>query len=377
MSSDLAQRVQENDQLQRAAVETTPRSKSVLDLIKGRRSLYAAVLNDTIDPERFVRVALATVGRTPGLLACKQESLLGALMLSAQLGLEPGTPLGHAYLVPFGQECTFIVGYKGYLELARRSGQIASIYAEAVFEGDDFSWELGLSRDIKHRPLAANRTDYAKLTHVYAVAKLRDKDADPIFVVLTRDQIEATRSRSRAKNNGPWKTDPIPMALKTGVRRLATWMPLSIEMAQAAAHDERAVTKLDANLDDFVDDLDMIDVDPVATPSLSAGGDAEAGPPGNAVDAEADAAPPAESPSSGPSEESARSSDGPDVLDDIVTRAKSLVDQIVDEARPQWIAYMRTNGLSSNAARWTRAQAEAVIRWIESPLHGTNQEETT
>lgn len=252
-TTDLAQRVAEADAAQQAGLETSPRTKTILDLIRDRQHMYGEVLGRTIDPGRFVRVALASVGKNRQLLACDQSSLLGALMLSAQLGLEPGGPLGHAYLVPYGRQCTFIIGYRGYLDLARRSGQIASIYAEPVFDGDEFSWELGLHRDIVHRPTAADRVDPAKVTHVYAVARLTDPNAEPIFVVLTRAEVDAFRKRAKASGNGPWVTDWVAMARKTAVRRLATWLPMSVEIAAAASADERVVTNENVGVEDFID----------------------------------------------------------------------------------------------------------------------------
>jgi recombination protein RecT len=253
--TDLATKVVEADHAQQAQLETTPKTRTVLDLIRGRRNLYAQVLGKSVDPERFTRVALAVVGKNRQLMTCSQESLLGALMTAAQLGLEPGSPLGHAYLVPFGRDCTFIIGYKGYLELARRSGQVASIYAEPVFDGDEFTWSLGLNRDIVHKPTAADRTDYEKLTHVYAVAKLTDPNADPIFVVLTKQQVEARRKRSASAKarQSPWTSDPIPMACKSAVRALSPWLPMSIEFASAVAVDEKVVTTEQADLGEYID----------------------------------------------------------------------------------------------------------------------------
>lgn len=261
----LSDRLGEVEQRQKAGLEMTPKTASVLDLIKGRRSLYGKVLNRTIDPERFVRVALATISNPKsGLLACNQDSLLGALMLSAQLGLEPGSPLGHAYLVKYGTECTFIVGYRGYVELARRAGYMVT--ADAVFEGDEFSWELGLDRSCRHVPLAEDRTDYSKLTHAYAVAEsMSDRNAPKSFVVMTKAQIEVIRKRAKSQN-GPWKTDPIEMAIKSPVRRLSKWMPMSIEMAQAATVDEVTPREQVVNLDDFTDP-DVIDVPQLPPPA--------------------------------------------------------------------------------------------------------------
>jgi len=254
MASNLEQRLTAAP----ARTDTSGGAKTIFDLIKASEKQFAVALGRTIDPERFVRVALTTVRTNPSLAGCNPQSLLAALMLSAQLGLEPGGPLGHAYLVPFKNEVTFIPGYRGLITLARRSGEVASIRAHAVFDGDEFSYELGLDQDLVHRPTALDREDPAKITHVYAVAKLRD-GSDPVFVVLTRAQVEKFRKRSKAGGNGPWVTDWEAMALKTAVRRLMTWLPLSVEATQAAKAD--AVVVRDAI------DVDLIaaDTEPVVS----------------------------------------------------------------------------------------------------------------
>lgn len=242
-----------------AAVErASSKSKSLIEELKSLEPALRKALPSQLDAGRFVRVATTTLRMNPALSRCKTQSVLGALMVSAQLGLEPGGPLGHAYLVPFKDECTFIVGYRGLIDLARRSGHIASIYAHAVFEGDEFSWQLGLAQDIHHIPKAEVRDDPAKITHVYAVARLRD-GSDPVFVVLTRNEVEKYRKRSRAGSNGPWVTDWQAMALKTAVRRLATWLPLTVEATAAIALDEKAVTGPVGDLDDIIDADEVLD----------------------------------------------------------------------------------------------------------------------
>lgn len=214
---------------------------TIFDLIEREKPAFAVALRGQIKPDVFVRIAFSTLRTNPNLLKCDPRSLMAALMLSAQLGLEPGGPLGRAYLVPYGREVQFIVGYKGFMELARRSGRIADIYAEVVREGDRFEVSYGLHRDIVHVPAETR----GKMTHVYAVATYND-GSSPSFVVLDRARVEGFRKRSKASSNGPWVTDEEAMWMKTGVRRLSTWLPLTIEMAQAAAADEQIIVDADS-----------------------------------------------------------------------------------------------------------------------------------
>lgn len=191
----------------------------------------AKALPKHVTPERMSRLALTAFSSNPKLQQCSQESFLGAVMQCAQLGLEPNTPLGHAYLIPYGQQCQLIIGYQGMLDLARRSGHISAIYGHVVKQGDEFSYELGLEPKLKHVPSEDPARSSKPMTHVYAVARL--KSGEPVFTVLSLAEVKATQARSKSGNSGPWKTDFDAMALKTAVRRLFKWMPKSTEQVRA------------------------------------------------------------------------------------------------------------------------------------------------
>lgn len=211
----------------------------------------ALALPKHMTADRLARIALTEVRKTPKLAQCDQMSFLGAIMQCAALGLEPGGALGHCYLIPFDNkkqnrtDVQFIIGYRGMLDLARRSGQIVSLEARAVHQKDHFEVELGLDSKIVHKPnwTAADR---GPLTFVYAVAKLKDGGVQ--FDVMSRAEIEAIRNESqgyktavRFKNdNTPWIQHFEPMALKTVIRRLFKYLPVSIEIQRAVGLDEQA-----------------------------------------------------------------------------------------------------------------------------------------
>lgn len=257
-ATDLRDRVADRAAAAETGTAVEKRGRTVFDLVRDQQAQFGRALPSMITPERFTRIALTTLRNNPGLANADATSLLGAFTICAQLGLEPGGPLGHAYLLPFRNNKTgktdvqFIVGYKGLIALARRSGDIGSIYAECVYDGDEFEHTLGIERNIVHRPGPGDRTDPARITHAYAVAKFRD-GSDPMFLVLTRAQIESFRGRSKAKNSGPWVTDYAAMAMKTAIRRLSTWLPMSTELAQAVERDEQPVTRIPVDADDFID----------------------------------------------------------------------------------------------------------------------------
>lgn len=203
----------------------------------------AMVLPQHVTPERLMRIAISEVRRNPKLANCSSASLLSAIFSCASLGLEPGGPLGHAYLIPYKEECTFQVGYKGMIDLARRSGQIESLSARVVCENDTFQYSFGLHEDLIHQPATGER---GELTHAYAVAKLKDGGVQ--FEVMDRLELEEVRDGSQGyqmarkynKKDTPWISNFDEMCRKTVIRRLFKYLPVSVEIAKAVALDEAA-----------------------------------------------------------------------------------------------------------------------------------------
>lgn len=228
--------------------QISPLARREADL-KKLLPVFKQALPQHLNPDRMLRVALTALRATPKLVQTTPASFFGALVASAQLGLEVNTPLQHAFLVPYEDKkndvviCQLIVGYMGYIDLAYRSGRVLNIRADAVKQGDVFEYELGLEPKLIHKPTGVDRDaekfSGEKLTHVYGVARL--KDADPVFLVMSRALVERYRARSRARSSSsPWQTDFEEMAKKTVIRQLRKWIPQSPEMAHAAALDERA-----------------------------------------------------------------------------------------------------------------------------------------
>ena len=210
------------------------KQKTIFDVIQAGAKQFATALPKHINSDRFVRIAITTIRQNPKLAQCNQESLLGALMVSAQLGLEPGV-LGQCYLIPYGRECQFQIGYKGMIELLRRSGQLKDIYAYSVYENDEFEMTYGLDRDLKHKPNLQNKGNFIGC---YCVAVLKD-DARA-FEYMTKEEIEAHGKKfSKTYGNGPWKTDFEAMAHKTVVKKMLKWLPLSVEFLEMANKDEK------------------------------------------------------------------------------------------------------------------------------------------
>lgn len=193
-----------------------------------------------VTPERLCRIGLNAISRNPKLMECAPETIVGSIVNCASLGLEPNL-LGHAYIVPFYNgsnkrfEAQFQLGYKGALDLIRRTGQVSTITAHEVYEGDDFDYAYGLEEKLTHKPCGEDDQD--KITHFYACYKL--KDGGTGFVVMSRKQMDTHRDRftkSKTKQGqvfGPWADHYVSMALKTVILRLIKYMPISIEQQES------------------------------------------------------------------------------------------------------------------------------------------------
>lgn len=232
-------------QAQNAQMQTMNPQKNMKSLLERSWPRIAAVIGNNLSPQRLYQMYVSTINREPQLANCGVESVLSCFMKCAALGLEPSNVdgLGRAYILPYGnknyrtgqKEATLIIGYKGMIDLARRSGQIRDISARAVHEGDEFTYSYGLNEDLRHVPCAKP----GKLTHVYMIANF--KDGGHYFQVMNADEIEAAakRSPSYGKAVSPWKSDYEAMAKKTVIRRAFPYLPVSVEAHDAAASDDQ------------------------------------------------------------------------------------------------------------------------------------------
>lgn len=190
-----------------------------------------------LSPDRMIRVALTEWRKTPNLQKCDTTSFLGSIVQASQLGLEPGSALGHCYLVPYKRTCQLIIGFRGMIDLARRSGQIISLSAHTVHKNDEFHYELGLHEDLRHIPAPGDR---GEMILVYGVARLVGGGFQ--FEVMTKSDVDKIRDKSKAGTGPgtPWGAHYDEMAKKTVIRRLFKYLPVSIEMATAAMVNDQA-----------------------------------------------------------------------------------------------------------------------------------------
>jgi len=216
-------------------------NKSMMaDYIKSMKEDIAKALPSMITPERFTRIVITALNTTPQLAECTPQSFLSAMMCSAQLGLEPNTPLGQAYLIPYKNkgvdEVQFQLGYKGLLQLAYRSGDISVISAHVVYSNDKFTCEYGLEPKLSHIPADKDRGEAIK---VYAVFKT--KTGGYGFEVMTMDEVkEYANKYSRSANSSysAWSTNFEEMAKKTVLKKVLKYAPMSTDFVRAVSMDE-------------------------------------------------------------------------------------------------------------------------------------------
>ncbi len=225
------------------------------DYVKSMEKEIAKALPSVITPERFTRITLSALSSNPDLQQCTPQSFLGAMMTAAQLGVEPNTPLGQAYLLPYRNkgvmECQFQIGYRGLMDLAYRSGEISVIQAHTVYENDEFSYEFGLDPKLNHKPAIKDRGE-----PVAFYAMFKTKDGGYGFEVMSVEDVRAHAKKfSKSYNSpySPWSTNFEEMAKKTVLKRVIKYAPLKSDFAKQVSADETIKTEISA---------DMLDVTP-------------------------------------------------------------------------------------------------------------------
>jgi recombination protein RecT len=221
-----------------------PAPKDALGMLNAMKGEIAKALPRHMHPDRLARICTTELRRVPKLGGCDPMSFIGAVVQCAQLGLEPGSGLGHAYLIPYQNrklgilECQFIVGYRGLIDLSRRSGKIDGFSARIVWSSDLFEYEYGDDERIKHKPFEGPENERGTITHAYSIARIKGA-LEPQREVMSRAQINFIR-QTYGNNNPVWEDFFDEMARKTVVRRISKYLPLSPEHAEFFRKDDLA-----------------------------------------------------------------------------------------------------------------------------------------
>lgn len=211
--------------------------QTIRQLVVNYEAQFKNALPSHMDSKRFVRILLTELTRNPNLGLCTADSLMRAALQSAQVGLEPDSVRGQAYLIPYGKECTFVPGYRGMIELAYRSGRIDGFGAHVVYEGDKFELEFGTNERLIHVPAPATGED-RRVIGAYSI--VRFKGGGCSFEFMWEQEIQALRKKyvKAARQDSPWNTAPDEMRKKTVVRRHAKFLPQCPELQLASQVDE-------------------------------------------------------------------------------------------------------------------------------------------
>lgn len=237
------------------------KNMTIPDMVKALGPELKKALPSVLTPERFTRIALSALNNTPELQKCTPMSFISALLNSAQLGLEPNSPLGQAYLIPYKnkgvRECQFQIGYRGLIDLAYRNGQMQTIQAQVVYENDVFEYEYGLNPKLIHRPAFSDRGEA-----VYFYGLFKTTQGGFGFCVMSRadmDTFAATYSKALGTSYSPWKTNYNEMAKKTVIKQALKYAPIKTDFQRALSTDETIKNKISANMNEIANEMDYTD----------------------------------------------------------------------------------------------------------------------
>lgn len=226
------------------AASAAKKNPTMRDLVEAQRPAIERQLGGAMNTEAFVRAVISEIGKSPDLMAADPKTLLGGVMLAAQLRLEIGSGLGEFYLTPrkdHGKQiCLPIIGFQGMIKLALRSEFVLSVDARMVREGDDFTFGADSDRGVYFDWVPLDFEESRAWKGVFAVAKMRG--GGTTWVYMTREQVEDRRPSYW--NSTPWKTHPEEMAKKTAVRALAKYLPKSTDLGRALEADEQKVQQI-------------------------------------------------------------------------------------------------------------------------------------
>lgn len=263
---------QQKEQAVNAGDALKERRNTLMGLINQMKPQLEKALPRIFPLERFTRMILTAISSNEKLLECTQQSFLGAMMTAAQLGLEPNTPLGQAYLIPYWNtkkncyECQFQLGYRGLIELAFRSDAVTDIQAREVYENDVFEYELGLNPKLKHIPAL---TDRGEVILYYAI--FRTKNGGWGYEVMSKEDVvkhKEAHNKNKKKNAkgeevenpySPWVTSFDEMAKKTVIKKVLKYAPLKTDFIKTVNADETIKTEISENMLDVKNEMYTIE----------------------------------------------------------------------------------------------------------------------
>jgi recombination protein RecT len=231
--------------------QLTTKAAGFNQFLQKHKGQLEAALPKHLNADRMIRLALTAFSQNKALGECSQNSVFASIIVASQLGLEPNVN-GQGYLIPYKGTCTFVAGWKGLVDLVSRSGR-ANVWTGAVFEGDEFDYMLGDDPYCRHKP--TGDFEASKLTHVYAIGRIKDS-AVPVIEVWTVKKVEAHLKKWNKVGNSHYaladsRKNFEMYARKVALLQVLKYMPQSIELAAAmdveSAQSEGRNVTVDAN----------------------------------------------------------------------------------------------------------------------------------
>ena len=232
-------------------VSNTNKQKTFQDLLISMKGQIEMAIPKHMTSDRMLRIALTAYNSNPKLKECDSMSILAAVMNSAQLGLEPNTPLGQAYIIPYGKKANFQIGYQGLIDLANRTKSFREISAHCVYQEDFFEYELGMDQKLIHKPAKLQTGE-----PIFYYARFKTVSDGQGFEVMSRDAVTRHAKKfSKAFDYGPWKSDFDAMAMKTVLIKVLKFAPKAIELANAISEDNSVKSDISLNMSEVKNEV--------------------------------------------------------------------------------------------------------------------------
>ena len=208
-------------------------------MLEQHKTQIALALPKHLSADRMARIALTCFRMNTALGKCDPASVFAAVIQAAQLGLEPGLN-GRAYLIPYGNVCQFVPGWKGLLELVNRTGR-ATAWTGAIYEGQRFEYEQGDRPRLVITDIS-NEDDPNKIAYVYAVGRVKGAE-EPVIELWSMDRVKRHRDKYNKVGKRHYSFENLEMyARKVVLLQVLKYLPATPELETAMVLNNAAET---------------------------------------------------------------------------------------------------------------------------------------
>lgn len=223
--------------------DQAPLAKTTDTSIKGLlqsdilKEQIALALPQHLKAERFIRIAITALTRTPKLKDCTKESFFKCLMDLSAMGIEPDGRRAH--LIPYGSECTLILDYKGIVDLVRRDPNVLDVQCITIRANDKAEWSNG-TMDHSIDP----KSERGDVLCTYTRIAWKNGTVS-IGEPFSKADADHAKKSSKTSSSGPWKDHYVEMWKKSNIKRDSKMWPLSPEIREHMEKDADVVFERD------------------------------------------------------------------------------------------------------------------------------------